>query len=161
MLREHEPSRDPDFDSSTPTPKKKKSSTASASGSSLPRFPMGNGDEITSYETLTPTCASITVTKAMLIRSLLSQVTVDGRPFSSLNDISFSTFSVPAMKALNIHYDPENIGELVEQAAEHVKQKLKTDIKNSLVCVKVDCATRSKRSFIGINLQVQKFLLKN
>lgn len=66
----------------------------------------------------------------MVIRSLLSKVTVDDRPFSSLEDISYKLYSEPAMKALGFHYDRKNIGELVEESAQFLKEELRKDLEN-------------------------------
>lgn len=79
---------------------------------------------------------------------------MDGRPFKSIEDVGFSTFSKPAMKGLDIHYNRKNTGELVGDAAMSLKNELRKDIEKSLACVKVDCATRHYRSFLGMNVQV-------
>lgn len=110
--------------------------------------------DITQYGTLLQKRVSISVSKKMVIQSLLAKVTIDGRPFSSLEDVSYKYYSQPAMKALNIHYDRKNISELVDRSAVFLKEKLRQNLKNSLVCIKVGCATRNKRSFLGLNVQV-------
>lgn len=91
----------------------------------------------------------------MVKHAILSKVTIDGRPFCAIEDTSSSILKM-AMKSLDMNYDRKNVSDLVGEAASFIKEKLQSDLKQSLICVKLDCATRHRRSFIGVNIQVIK-----
>jgi hypothetical protein len=98
--------------------------------------------------------ATINVTRENVVKCVLQLVTVDGRPFTATEDSGLLLFLGPAMKILDLHFDRNNIADLVKNAASFVRKQLIVLLQSTLVSIKVDCVTRMTRSFIGLNVQV-------
>jgi bifunctional polynucleotide phosphatase/kinase len=75
--------------------------------------------------------------------------------FKALSDSGFRKILDPILKGLggNITISPENIRDKVEGKAKEIRDQVKKDVKNRLVSIKMDCATRLDRALLGINLQ--------
>jgi len=94
-------------------------------------------------------------TRGTVIRGLLHLVTVNGRPFSIVEDSGFNILCGSAMKEHDIRYNRRTIGNLVGQAADAIKSELAKVMNKYLVSVKVDCVTKFSRCFIGLHVQVR------
>lgn len=102
------------------------------------------------------------ITKKDLEDSCVELVTVNGRPFSILNDSGFQNIINPIKSAIEDKYkqkfsiSSESIQKKVSEEADEIKKKISDDIKNILISMKVDSVTRIDRSFLGINIQYIK-----
>lgn len=101
---------------------------------------------------------SIEITEKQVVAAYVEMVTVNGRPFKALSDSGFRKILDPILKGLggNITISPENIRDKVEGKAKEIRDQVKKDVKNRLVSIKMDCATRLDRALLGINLQFNK-----
>lgn len=96
----------------------------------------------------------VTLSKIDVLKGLLHAVTCDGRPFSSIEDGLFRIGFKPVMDRLPVKYNRRNIVNLVEDAANYIRTKLKSMLQNNLVSIKADGVTKFSRSFLGLNVQV-------
>ena len=89
--------------------------------------------------------------KSSLIEGCLEMVSVNGRPFSILEDSGFKTIISPFTAAFGNSFaiNEENIRSQVPVKAEAIRSKLKSDLEGRLICLKVDSAKRMTRSFLG------------
>jgi hypothetical protein len=78
-----------------------------------------------------------------------------------INLLPFSIFSMSAFKdliynhevATGITMNYANAQKYVQQAAQKVKDKIKSEVKDRMISLKVDVATRLGRSVLGVNIQ--------
>lgn len=102
------------------------------------------------------------ITKKDLENSCVELVTVNGRPFSILNDSGFQKIINPIKCAIEDKYkqkvciSSESIQKKVIEEADKIKKEISEDIKNIMISMKVDAVTRLDRSFLGINIQYIK-----
>ena len=97
---------------------------------------------------------SVRLSKIEILEGLVKLVTVDGRPFCSVEDDGLHAAFGPVFDKLDFSVDRHNISDLVRVAAEFVVDEIKSHLQNTLISVKVDCATRLHKSFFGLNVQV-------
>lgn len=88
-----------------------------------------------------------------LKNACLELVTKNGRPFSLFCDSGFQMLVAPMMQALKCHVDEKTIRDIVSERAAQVRSFLGDALKSTLLCIKMDIATRLDRSFLGINVQ--------
>ena len=98
---------------------------------------------------------SVKIDAKEVIKACVTLVTENGRPFKSLDDIGFRMILDPILVGLGgtLSVNAENIGKHVDDVALEMRQAIKKAVQNRLVCVKIDCAKRMSRSFLGINIQ--------
>lgn len=94
------------------------------------------------------------MTKEMLEESIVHSV--------AKNAVPIRYFSSPAYKlavgelaskvGLSLHRD--NVRKFVISAADKMKEKLKKDLEGKLIYLKVDCATRIRTSYMGVNIRL-------
>lgn len=102
------------------------------------------------------------LTKKDIENSCVELVTVNGRPFSILNDSGFQNIINPIKCAIEDKYkqkfsiSSESIQKKVSEEANKIREEISEDIKNIMISMKVDAVTRLDRSFIGINIQYIK-----
>lgn len=96
---------------------------------------------------------SINISRNEIITNIIKLVTVDGCSFSLLNFESFRSLLEPIFHALSLKINSQNIQPYIMTTANFFKEKIQTEIKNKLVCLKVDSASRYNRAILGINLQ--------
>lgn len=105
---------------------------------------------------LKPVNISIVITPEELKAACLELITVNGRPFSMLEDSGFKKIVdciTDGYKNEKITINKENIRKMIEPTAEKCKDKIIKECKNKMVSLKVDAASRMSRSFLGINIQ--------
>lgn len=104
----------------------------------------------------------LNITKKDLENNCVELVTVNGRPFSILNDSGFQKIINPLKCAIEkknkqkFSISSESIQKKVLEEADRIRKKISEDIKNILISLKVDAVTRLDRSFLGINIQYIK-----
>lgn len=98
-----------------------------------------------------------------VLECCINLVAIHGRPLSLLEDEAFQNLITmipnPGLK-LNIR----NIRTCIENKAYDVRKKIYEELKNKLVCLKIDVASVKSRRFLGINLQFildKKLQLRN
>ena len=99
---------------------------------------------------------TVTMSKNDIIDGCVEMVTVNGRPFKALNDSGFLKITKPLMQAMGTTVNAENVPDYVKEKAEAIRAEIAADVKDKLVCVKSDTATRLGRSFLGVNIQYSK-----
>lgn len=70
-----------------------------------------------------------------------------------LEEEGFLDIFNPIFSAMKYRINRQNITEYIHSRYENIRSRLGVLIENKLVSVKVDCATKMGRSFIGINIQ--------
>lgn len=102
------------------------------------------------------------MTQRDLENSCIDLVTVNGRPFSILNDSGFLNIVNPIKQALEqtrketFSITPESIKKKVAEEASNIRREISEEVKNNMVSIKIDAATHLDRLFLGINVQYIK-----
>jgi len=118
---------------------------------------------ITDFISVKPITLSIKVTLKDFENAAICLVTVDGRPFTAVEDESFQWMTRKIISANNelrntdfqtYQMHRHKVKELMQQRAKEVRNHITKMLSNKIICLKIDCATRLERSFIGINGQV-------
>lgn len=101
----------------------------------------------------------VEMTRRDLENSCVDLVTVNGRPFSILNDSGFLNIVNPIKRALEqarketFSISPESIKKKVAEEANNIRREISEKVKNTMISIKIDAVTRLDRSFLGINMQ--------
>lgn len=104
----------------------------------------------------------IELSKEMLINACVEMVTVNGRPFSLMEDSGFQKILEPIKngfvkkKGKDFSLSAESIQKYVSLEATKLRETIIEEVKHGMVSVKVDGVTRLDRSFLGINIQYVK-----
>ncbi|KAL0189695.1 hypothetical protein M9458_016794, partial [Cirrhinus mrigala] len=82
-------------------------------------------------------------------------VTVNGRPFTLMEDTGFRKIIEPLQNAMgnNFVINSSNIRDMVSSVAQEGREELKNDLKGRLLMLKIDSATCRDRSVLGVNVQ--------
>jgi len=99
---------------------------------------------------------SIELTAKELMNACTELVTVNGRPFELLEDSGFLKILNPLLKGLGDScyvINKRNVRSNVITKSNEVVANIKDSIKNKLLCLKMDCASRKDKSILGINVQ--------
>lgn len=98
--------------------------------------------------------AFLTLNKEEFLTCCLGLTTVKSIPFSIFDDSDFFIKIIePYERAYNIKVNRHNVTRLVETSSEFIRSEICDAVKNRLVCLKMDIATRLERSILGINIQ--------
>lgn len=105
-----------------------------------------------------PTTVSLAIDEKTLMNACVEMVTKNGRPFALINDSGFRKIIDPILKALksNVAITPDSVQLKVQSLANSIKSQISSEIKNKLISLKIDSATRFDRSILGINIQYIK-----
>lgn len=101
----------------------------------------------------------INLPKENLYNALVDLVTLNGRPFSIIEDSGLRKIVDPILNGLKIEKSkitPLTIKQMVQEEANEIKRTIALEVKDLLVSLKVDAVTRMDRSFLGINIQYIK-----
>lgn len=98
----------------------------------------------------------VRTSKSEFIKKIIEHITINGRPIRSVFDTSFSWFIKPYEKAFEMKISLEFMQSQLEYFANLIKAEVTHDLKSKLFCLKIDCATRLFRSFLGVNVQYYK-----
>lgn len=90
-----------------------------------------------------------------VIEACVTIVTENGRPFKALDDKGFRMILDPVLIGLggSLTIGADNIGVRVIARASQLREKMKEELKNRSICLKIDCAKRLGRSILGVNAQ--------
>lgn len=77
--------------------------------------------------------------------------TVDGRPFSMMNDVGFRKILNPIIEGLKCDnfINPHNVRDDVVKQSARIVDMIKKEVDGKLIALKVDGLTHLNRSFIG------------
>lgn len=98
------------------------------------------------------------IKRLKLIQSCVELVTVNGRPFSLLDDSGFQNSIQSVLTELEeagckLTVNSSTIGSYIERVGNLIREKITNDLKNRLINVMADIATKHHRSFLAINVQ--------
>lgn len=99
------------------------------------------------------------IDKDKFVESIIEILTDDGRPLAILDSSGFKYIVDPIFEALKM--DPitsHNAKDIINEKAENLKREIKKLVKNKIISLKVDVATRLNRSILGINMQIVHFV---
>ncbi|KAL5233767.1 hypothetical protein ACI65C_001177 [Semiaphis heraclei] len=104
------------------------------------------------------TLSNVSLSKQKLIEACVQLVTINGRPFTLMEDSGFKMIIDPLLDAIggDFRINSRNIRNHVKEHAYDIVKNIKLDVYKRLVSLKVDCVTRLNRSIIGVNVQYIK-----
>lgn len=89
-----------------------------------------------------------------LNRACIKLVTVDSMPFRILDFVEgFREIIDPIYNALGVVINAHNVTKKIDEIATKIRHQISAELKNPIVCIKADGATRNGRSVLGINAQ--------
>lgn len=98
-----------------------------------------------------------------LRQAVLEMMTVNGRPMTAINDTGFRKILNPILNSFKNNGMTINIPNLkndLTQEALKIRIVIKEEVKDRLISLKLDCATRMNRAILGVNIQyVEKSLI--
>ena len=135
----------------------KKGSSGSESSSGQPALPSKKLCLSSSYcipDTLFSTPLKVNLDANSVMNACIELVTVNGRPFGLMDDSGFRKIIGTIENAIgkDFRVSAEIIRSKVPDVAASVRDKIKMEAANRFISLKIDCATRSERSVIGINM---------
>lgn len=98
------------------------------------------------------------IKRLKLIQSCVELVTVNGRPYNLLDDSGFhgaieSILTELEEAGCKLTMNSFTIGSYIERVGKLIREKITNDLKNRLINVMADIATKHHRSFLAINVQ--------
>lgn len=111
------------------------------------------------FFTVHPVTISVKCSQRDIEDSAVCLVTVDGRPFAAVEDTGYQALLQPLIRGMNLGNYAMNrhkVRNLVEEYAERMRKEIAEFLSKKKISLKVDCATKNRRSFLGINSQVRK-----
>ncbi|KAL2102072.1 hypothetical protein ACEWY4_003833 [Coilia grayii] len=102
-----------------------------------------------------PKLVQVPITPEALEDACLELVTVNGRPFSIMEDSGFRKILDPLQQAIGNGFviNSTNIRDKVTTVAQSARKKLIDELSGRLILLKIDSATCRDRSVLGINVQ--------
>ncbi|XP_048884971.1 uncharacterized protein LOC125750773 [Brienomyrus brachyistius] len=130
-------------------------STPSASAYKRPVSNMENQRTIDCLVAKQPRCEAVYITPDSLREACVELITVNGRPFSLMDDSGFRKIIDPLLEAIDktVIINSETVRTMVSEVAERDREKLRNGLKDKLLMLKVDIASYKNRSVLGINVQ--------
>jgi len=110
------------------------------------------------YKFVEKSTISVSITAEHVMNACVELVTINGRPFSFLEDSGFRKILYPIIKELNprLCISIDNVKAKVSKNAKEARECLKNDLKGRLLLLKIDAVTCIDRSILGINVQYVK-----
>ncbi|KAJ8338007.1 hypothetical protein SKAU_G00369730 [Synaphobranchus kaupii] len=95
------------------------------------------------------------VTPDSIMDACVELVTVNGRPFSLMDDTGFRKILGPVLDIMgkSVRIDSNIVRNMVSEVAERERENLRFGLKGKLLMLKVDAVTYRDRSVLGINVQ--------
>ncbi|KAG5853100.1 hypothetical protein ANANG_G00069520 [Anguilla anguilla] len=95
------------------------------------------------------------ITPNSLMEACVELVTVNGRPFSLMDDSGFRKILEPVLDIMgkSVRIDSSSVRDMVCDVAERERENLRNWLKGKLLMLKVDAATYRDRSVLGIHVQ--------
>lgn len=103
----------------------------------------------------------IRMSPAKLFRAYVCSLSVDGRPLASVNDVGMRMLVDPMLDAfkeakVHLNLSVPTVKRYLFRYTDAVKTEIRNEIGDSIVHVKLDLATRMKKSILGVNVQFMK-----
>lgn len=104
-------------------------------------------------------CCKVQSSEDDILNAWVEIVTINGRPFELRHDSGIEKLmqivldSVKECTRSNIQIDVPKIKSHLHLTARKMKEQIKTEIKNKLISVSMDIATKNNRCILGINIQ--------
>lgn len=95
----------------------------------------------------------VLINRDEIIKGCVELVTVNARPNTMLQDSGFKRILNPITTALNLSLNNEFIDDQAKEVVQSMKEKISTEIGESVLCLKIDLLTSFGRKFIGITAQ--------
>lgn len=94
--------------------------------------------------------------KETIVDACVELVTVNGRPFSLMNDSGFKMLIDPLVSRVcpPLVIDEKSIEKFVFDKASKIKTDIINKLRNRMIALKLDCVTHCNRSFLGIHAQI-------
>lgn len=117
--------------------------------------------EATKKETAAPTSSNqtilfglkhqvnISITKEELLKSCVEMCSINGRPFSVVEDSGFRKIIDPITQSLNISINRKSVKDEVIKRYNMIVKQIASEVEGKLLCLKIDGLTHSNRSFLG------------
>jgi hypothetical protein len=96
---------------------------------------------------------NVEIDEAIYVKACVKLSTVDALPYSFFNYEGWKEISEPIERSLSTKINNRNITEKIANVACQLKDILKNELKDKMICLKFDGATRKGRSILGINAQ--------
>lgn len=101
---------------------------------------------------------SVKIERSELLLGCLELTTIDGRPFTILNDKGFQRILRPIIDELrsngvSVPLNPEHIKRKANEMQEIVKGRIRSEMKGKLLSLQLDLTRHLQRSILGVNVQ--------
>lgn len=117
---------------------------------------------ITDYHPVIAKTRNVYLSYKQIEDACVALVTRDGRPFSAVEDDGFKMILQPLLTSLDTSdrskkvMNRRKIRNIVIERAKTLRGKIAEKVSGNLISLKVDCATRHNKSFMGVNIQFRK-----
>lgn len=88
-----------------------------------------------------------------IINACISLVTINGRPFSLLDDSGFQELVSLALGDKGDVITSRTIPKYISKAAQNMREYIREEVKVKILSIKIDGVTRQNRSIMGVNVQ--------
>ncbi|CAI6352854.1 unnamed protein product [Macrosiphum euphorbiae] len=97
----------------------------------------------------------VSINEKTIIDACVDLVTINGRPFSMLNDTGFRRILDPVLNGFQKKFKINSniIKKHVHEESLLIQQEIITEASSKLISLKLDAVTRLNRSFLGVNMQ--------
>ena len=97
----------------------------------------------------------VDITFEQLKSSCVELCTKNGRPFKLLEDSGFKKIVDPILRGLQVPHtmNASNIAIAIDKFANQYREQIKLEMKNKMLSIKLDIATKMNRSMLGVNVQ--------
>lgn len=100
---------------------------------------------------------STTMDRDNFLKCCVGLVTKKNIPFRIFDDQDyFKQLIAPYEQQFNINLNSSNIGVILEKASSYIKAEISATVKNKMISLKIDTASRMERNVLGINIQYIK-----
>lgn len=96
---------------------------------------------------------TITMTPAIFKDSIIRMIVKEGATIRLFSSESYRMSNGELAKKLGVSLDRDRVRQYVISAAEDLKDEIRKEIKNKMVFLKFDCATRIQTNYLGINIR--------
>ncbi|KAL4083855.1 hypothetical protein QTP88_029171 [Uroleucon formosanum] len=108
-----------------------------------------NPDVKSTIEEVLQVVVGVTGSRSEVAKAANELVTINGRPFTLIEDSGFKKLLEPILKGFNDKFsiNSQNIRNQISPAAQRVRQEITNIVKNRLLSLKMDCVTRHDALF--------------
>lgn len=96
---------------------------------------------------------TVKLNKNKILINIVKLLTEDGQTMALLSKTSFRAIADPLCDAIGLSLSVVFIQNAIDKVAAHYKNIIKNELKNRIICIKIDGATRFDRNILGMNAQ--------